>query len=1482
MIGTPREGTVGHVCTVRDVITGHICVLKYAASGTEGAASLTREGELLGQLQHPSLVELVARFHWVGDRPVTGFATRWVDAEPIQHALEKSSLEERIHAFGRLCQVVDYLHRRRFLHLDLKPQNVLASEGRVWLLDLGTALPVDGAPGEAGGTLGYVAPEVLAGEAASVASDLFSLGAILYELLAGQLPYRADSAKLLRAAVLGGDYIPIRAVAPDIPKGVATVAERLMARRPADRPISVRQIAEELESWGVPASGWRAGSPPFFGRTRQLVDLREYLSSSAQPLAIVGDTGSGRTALALQSLSTSLENASILDLSKVPDPARCVLRLVAQDADQLADDLAEALRVSARRVPANPYWVFVGRREEMRERDRRVFDSVQEDLAKVGMRLLWAAHRCPPNTNAFPIPPLSVDAQAKLVEFVGDLRGADQEQILESTRGLPGPLLRALEGDQSDGALSAELRSALERLRVLPIGIPRAVLETLPDLVEPASQLVAAGHARLGPNGQLYVDGAGAGEISVEPDRSLSFLEAHDVPPLWRAVYAKRTGSEEGAARLLDAVIESVPAPTAEYVEICEWLGERGNVAALDELLKVRLAQNDYDSALDVLSLAECVGRINEIDQARRIYTISKARGNDHALLLCDQILARDPENASARVELGFCQANIPDFEAANASADRAEAHDPECAPQVLCLRVFIAAREFKAGAEPEGLEELLESLADDRVFESLASVALVHAGGMASKKSWLDLATKFQSRAANLADRSGDIRRAGIARLELGNIYQRRGEGRKAREAYLAALQAARALSFTPLQIRVTYSLAELELRSHRIPAAERMLHEFREAATRSTDPRLMGRRAVLEAMYHRLRGNAELALTTIDAASTDVMTIGVANLVALNRAEALLDLGRAADALEALRTGDELGRDEDCRIQVVKGRALLILAREQLAAAAASVPDLPDLLERRTTGAALLAAAGEDVDPASFPKRRQMLQRATELLSGEEASRAATLRERLSGPGARLTGVADLIEAIHDPPTFPAALARVVAEALGANRVLIMLRLPGLGRQVTFQELSGEEAAGISEEVLRRVQEPDDVWIAADAFADPNIRRVSATVRTFKIRSVLAVAIPYEGEAIGALYVDHVLRANAFSDDDVEVLKRLAVTAARIIPLMTPRRGDLPEPKEILGVLHTDADFVGQLTTTLERLETQPVTNVLVTGATGTGKTWFARRLATEVLGKSGIVEAVMRQSDPDRLVSMLGGTRRGDFTGAVAQQGLIKQALMENKALFLDEVQALDSEAQGALLPLLELPKRRFSGLIDAAGPLGRPLTILLGTNVDVTQGRWRAHFREDFWFRMSQVHMHLPTLSERGPEVIYQHLMRFLRGLGVEHPERALEPRAIGALDRWPWTGNLRELRSAAEKLAFYINKEQRPLTESDLARWGILQVDETAVPEGQRRLPSAEIAEKRAILAALEANAGNRSRTARALGMPRSSLLYRLKKYGIHA
>jgi len=430
------------------------------------------------------------------------------------------------------------------------------------------------------------------------------------------------------------------------------------------------------------------------------------------------------------------------------------------------------------------------------------------------------------------------------------------------------------------------------------------------------------------------------------------------------------------------------------------------------------------------------------------------------------------------------------------------------------------------------------------------------------------------------------------------------------------------------------------------------------------------------------------------------------------------------------------------------------------------------------------------------------------------------------LDGPGANLDGIVALTEAMHEPRAFPEALARLVREALGAHRVLIMLRMPGLGHQLGYSELSGVQAAGIGREVMQRITRPDDVWISGDAFADPQLRESSQTVQTFELKSLLAVAIPRGDRAIGALYVDDLYRVNRFDEDDVALLKRLAGAVGRMIPMMRSEGPhEMAEPTDILGVLLADEGHLHAMRDAIGMLPGATEANVLITGPTGAGKSVLAHRLATEVLGLAGVEVVVLRKSDPQMLITQLKGSRRGEFTGAADREGAIDRCLRERKALFLDEIQNLGEDGQQILLPLLDLP-RSFGGLTASADRLRRPLHVLLGTNQDVSGAQAFDVFRQDLWFRMSRIHVHLPPLGERGAEVVYQYLARMLADKEAATPEELFETGALYRVTNAPWPGNLRELDAFAERAAHMALSKSRQLRVDDL---GALRLTEEQAP-----------------------------------------------------
>jgi eukaryotic-like serine/threonine-protein kinase len=154
---------------------------------------------------------------------------------------------------ARVGEALDYVHFNGLLHRDVKPANVMVSrDGEVKLMDFGIAKGEDDpALTRAGmlvGSPSYMAPEVLGGEEAGPPSDVWALGVTLYELVAGEKPFRGANADQLFTAIRRGKFRRLRALAPDCPRRIARAVERCLAKRPEKRWKSAGALARALDA----------------------------------------------------------------------------------------------------------------------------------------------------------------------------------------------------------------------------------------------------------------------------------------------------------------------------------------------------------------------------------------------------------------------------------------------------------------------------------------------------------------------------------------------------------------------------------------------------------------------------------------------------------------------------------------------------------------------------------------------------------------------------------------------------------------------------------------------------------------------------------------------------------------------------------------------------------------------------------------------------------------------------------------------------------------------------------------------------------------------------------------------------------------------------------------------------------------------------------------------------------------------------------
>jgi two-component system, NtrC family, response regulator AtoC len=274
-----------------------------------------------------------------------------------------------------------------------------------------------------------------------------------------------------------------------------------------------------------------------------------------------------------------------------------------------------------------------------------------------------------------------------------------------------------------------------------------------------------------------------------------------------------------------------------------------------------------------------------------------------------------------------------------------------------------------------------------------------------------------------------------------------------------------------------------------------------------------------------------------------------------------------------------------------------------------------------------------------------------------------------------------------------------------------------------------------------------------------------------------------------------------------------------------------------------------------------------VLITGESGTGKELIARAVH-QLSGREGRFVAVNCAALPENLLeSELFGHEKGAFTGADRERpGLLETA--HRGTLFLDEVTELPSALQPKLLRALEDGEVRRVGASQARR---FDVRFVSATNRDIEQQVAEGRFRDDLYWRLHVLHVHLPPLRERPADV----------PLLTEHflGSRSIAREAMNVLTAYPWPGNVRELRNALERATAMAGEgeiavEDLPPRMRDAAG----AVDRVA-DASRRTLPLREL-EREYILEVLRQTGGNKSRTADILGLDRKTLYRKLEEYRV--
>jgi transcriptional regulator with GAF, ATPase, and Fis domain len=463
----------------------------------------------------------------------------------------------------------------------------------------------------------------------------------------------------------------------------------------------------------------------------------------------------------------------------------------------------------------------------------------------------------------------------------------------------------------------------------------------------------------------------------------------------------------------------------------------------------------------------------------------------------------------------------------------------------------------------------------------------------------------------------------------------------------------------------------------------------------------------------------------------------------------------------------------------------------------------------------------------------------------------------------------VDDLLETLLDDVIELSAASRGVVLWLDpdeGNQGLPRVRASRNVQRDAVQDASG----AMSDSIVRKVIETKRPVIVSDALSDTTFGK-SESVIALRLSSVMCVPLLSQGEIVGALYVANDEIKHLFERRQLDLLTVYASQASLILQnamLLSALRAD----KEKLSAELSDKRFgeiIGACPSMMEvfrKLQKVAGTDisVLITGETGTGKELIARELHRRSNREGGPFITVNCGAIPENLIeSEMFGHVKGAFTGAIASRpGKFQQA--DGGTLFLDEVGELPQQLQVKLLRALQ--ERVVFRVGDNRGEKC-DIRIIAATNRNLDEMIKSGEFREDLYYRLNVVNLWLPPLRERGDDVfIIAKVLLSKYAEELSSAVRGFSPLALTAIRKYSWPGNIRQLENRIKKALVLCEKTLLGPEDLDLGE----DAQAPIVPLEKAK----EDFQRRYVLDVLERNNGNRTQTARDLGVdPRTIFRY---------
>jgi transcriptional regulator with GAF, ATPase, and Fis domain len=468
------------------------------------------------------------------------------------------------------------------------------------------------------------------------------------------------------------------------------------------------------------------------------------------------------------------------------------------------------------------------------------------------------------------------------------------------------------------------------------------------------------------------------------------------------------------------------------------------------------------------------------------------------------------------------------------------------------------------------------------------------------------------------------------------------------------------------------------------------------------------------------------------------------------------------------------------------------------------------------------------------------------------------------------RLLGATDLARLLDE-------LMDAILEVTHADKGFLILLEEGdmsvrAARNVARETIEGA-VDRVSDSIIRRVVETRRPLVVADALHDREWSGSSSVVN-LKLCSVMCAPLMQKGDVFGVIYLGNDNVVSLFDEKALEALTVFAAQASLLVEnailLDALRRENLTLKEAVSSKQYGDLIGAGaSMREVYRRIEKVAGTDisVLVTGETGTGKEVVAREIHRRSARSAGTFVAVNCGAIPEALLeSELFGHVKGAFTGAIATR-MGKFQAAHGGTLFLDEIGDMPLSLQVKILRALQ--ERAITKVGDTR-PEPVDLRIVAATNRVLEDEIRKGSFREDLYYRLNVVAIALPPLRERGEDAIViakYFVQKYAKEFGAK--VRGFTPGALVAMRKYAWPGNIRELENRVKKAVVLADRALVSAEDLDLRP----EVLEPILPLSHAK----EEFQKRYINEVLERNGGNRTKTAKDLGVDPRTIFRHLEK-----